>query len=158
MPYARLCCLLLCGLPVFGTAALAETQTKNQTKPAVVQQQRPVVQQQRPVVVQQRPTAIQQLRYANQGAAQRNHVFDGTKKPVDPVRTNTATKPNPVGQRVYSTASTPGYKPAQHLHTNPVPSPTVTRTATTTPTVTRSTTTATVSRSTTTTTTQQKKP
>ena len=149
MSYTRACLLVLGALPVFSSVALAETQNKNQ-KPAVVQQ--------RPAVVQQRPTASQQLNYANQGTAQRNHTFDGTRKPADPVRANTASKPNPVGQPVYSTASTPGYKPAQRLHTNPVPSPTVTRT--TTPTVTRSTTTAssTVSRSTTTATTQTKKP
>jgi hypothetical protein len=38
------------------------------------------------------PTAAQQLQYANQGAAQRNHTFDGTKAPAGPVTANTAPK------------------------------------------------------------------
>jgi hypothetical protein len=152
MSYFRICFLALLALPVISASAIAENQNnKNQTqKPAVVQQ--------KPAVVQTRPTASQQLNYANQGAAQRNHVFDGTKKPNNPVLANTAPKPNPVGQHVYSTASTPGYKPAQHLHTNPVPSLTVTRSTTTaTVTPTRTTTTPTVVRSSTTTTSNSNK-
>jgi hypothetical protein len=154
MSFYRTCFLALLALSMISTGAIAENQNnknQNQTKPAVVQQ--------RPAVVQTRPAASQQLNYANQGAAQRNHVFDGTKKPNNPVQANTAPKPNPVGQNVYSTASTPGYKPAQHLHTNPVPSPTVTRSTTTVSAapITR-TTTPTVVRSTTTTSNSNKKP
>jgi hypothetical protein len=70
------------------------------------------------------PTAAQQLQYANQGAAQRNHTFDGTKAPAGPVTANTAPKPSVVGAPVYSTPGNPGFKPAQpSLHTNPPPAP-----------------------------------
>ena len=137
------CLLLLLVLPTISAPAIAETQNKNQTqKPAVVQS--------KPAVVQSKPAASQQLNYGNQGTAQRNHVFDGTKPPNNPVQANTAPKPSPVGQPASQ------YRPQQTLHTNPVPSPVVTR-STTTPTVTRSSTTTTATRSTTTTT-QPKKP
>ena len=156
MSYFRTCLLALLALPVIGASAFAQNQNQNQNK------NQTQTQTQKPAVVQTRPTASQQLNYANQGTAQRNHVFDGTKKPVNPVQANTAPKPNPVGQKIYSTASTPGYKPRQTLHTNPVPSPTVTRSTTTassTPVVTRTSTTPTVVRSSTTTTsTSTKKP
>lgn len=153
MSYYRACFLVVCAWPVLSTAALAQTQNQNQNKNQN--------QTQKPAVVQQKPTAMQQGNYANQGTAQANHVFDGRQKPANPVQGNTGSKPNPVGQQVYSTTGNPGYKPAQHLHTNPVPSPTVTRsttTATVTPTVTRTSSTPTVTRSTTTATTPPKKP
>lgn len=112
--------------------------------------------------------AKDQLKKANEGARARDHVFDGRKAPPPAVRANPAPKPNPVGQPVYSTRTTPGYKPAPpRMKTINVPSPTVSKPAPTVnrsapvvnrpaPTVSRSTTTAsspTVSRSTTTTTT-----
>jgi hypothetical protein len=136
MSYYRACFLVLCALPAFSVAALAQNQNQNKNQ----------TQTQKPAVVQQKPAASQQLNYANQGTAQRNHVFDGTQKPANPVQANTAPKPNPVGQPVYSTSGNPGYKPQQSLHTNPVPSPTVARSTTTvtsTPTVARSSSTAT---------------
>jgi hypothetical protein len=142
MSFYRTCFLVACLLPVAGASAFAQSQNQNQNKPTTAQS---------------KPTASQQLNYANQGTAQRNHTFDGTRAPANPVRANTAPKPNPVGQQVTSTANNPGYKPAPpRLHTNPVPSPTTTvarsTSTATSPTVTRSTTTPTVSRSTTTTT------
>ena len=65
------------------------------------------------------------------GPAYHGPTYDGSRPPVEPVRANPGPKPNPVGQNVYSTASTPGYKPAPpRLHINPVPPPpTVTRSA-----------------------------
>jgi hypothetical protein len=75
-------------------------------------------------VASKQPTAARQLQYANQGAAQRNHTFDGTKAPAGPVTANTAPKPSVVGAPVYSTPGNPGFKPAQpSLHTNPPPAP-----------------------------------
>jgi hypothetical protein len=114
--------------------------------PALAQNQSQI---QKPAPVQQKPAAIQQLQYANQGTAQRNHTFDGTRPPPHPVQANPAPKPSPVGQPVYSSPGHPGYKPAPpSLHVNPVPPPTVARSTTTVssppPTVTRSTTTASV--------------
>jgi hypothetical protein len=47
-----------------------------------------------------RPSAAQQLSTANQGAANRNHVFDGTRAPPSPVTANTAAKPSVVGTPV----------------------------------------------------------
>lgn len=163
MSYFRTCFLLFFALPVISAPALAQNQNQNKNQNQN-QTQKPAVVQQKPAVVQQKPAASQQLNYANQGAAQRNHVFDGTKPPNTPVQANTGPKPNLSGQ------SAGIMRPQQHLHTNPVPSPTVTRpttaaattpvvvrSTTTTPTVTR-TTTPTVVRSSTTTTTPAKKP
>lgn len=147
MSYYRTCFLVLLALPAISVGAIAQNQNQNKNQNQS--------QTQKPAVVQQKPAASQQLNYANQGAAQRNHVFDGTKPPNTPVQANTGPKPNLSGQ------SAGIMRPQQHLHTNPVPSPTVTRsttTATVTPTVTRTTTTPTVTRSSTTTTTNNKKP
>ncbi len=122
-------------------------------------------QNQKSAPVQQKPAATKQLQYANQGIAQRNHTFDGTRAPSNPVRANPAPKPSPVGQPVYSSPGHPGYKPAQSsLHVNPVPPPSVARSTTTVPssfpTVARSTSTVTptVTRSTTSATAPAKKP
>jgi hypothetical protein len=138
----RVCFLVVCALPAICVPALAQNQ--NQQKPTQNQNQ------QRPAAVQQRPTATQQLNFANQGTAQRNHTFDGTTPPANPVQATTAPKPSAVGQPVRSSAGQPGFKPAPPpLHINPVPPPaTVARSTTTAssppPTATRSTTTATV--------------
>jgi hypothetical protein len=143
MSSCRACFLLLGALPAFSATALAQNQ--NQNKPQT-QNQTPAP---KPAVVQPKTnTASQQLHYATQGPAENNHVFTNTPKPANPVQGNTAPKPSPLGQPVYSTPGNPGYKLQQPaLHTNPVPPPpTIARStpATTTPTVTRSTTTATV--------------
>jgi len=143
MSYYRACFLALCALPAISVTALAQNQNQNQNQNKNQTQN----QTQKPAVVQQKPAAIQQLQYSNQGNAQRNHVFDGTPKPANPVQASPATKPSPVGLPVHSTPGNPGFKPAQpSLHTNPVPSPTIARstTAATSPTVARSSTTATV--------------
>jgi len=106
-----------------------------------------------PAFAQNQPKASQQLKKANEGAQARDHVFDGRKAPPPAVRANTAPKPNPSGQPIVSTSTTPGYKPAPpRMRTVTVPSPVVSRPAPApsrpapAPVVTRSTTTATVSR------------
>jgi hypothetical protein len=142
MSYYRACFLALCALPAISATALAQNQNQNQNKNQTQNQI------QKPAVVQQKPAAIQQLQYSNQGNAQRNHVFEGTQKPANPVQATSGIKPSPVGLPVHSTPGNPGFKPAQpSLHTNPVPSPTIARsttTATSPPAVARSSTTATV--------------
>lgn len=78
-----------------------------------------------------------------QASGQARGGFDTRSTVANPVRAQPAPKPSPVGQPVYSTRTTPGYKPAPpSMRTNPVPSPTVTRS---TPTVSTSTTTRTTS-------------
>jgi hypothetical protein len=132
----RVCFLVVCTLQAVSTPALAQNQSQNQN--------------QKPAAVQQKPTAMQQLQYSNQGAAQRNHAFEATPRPANPVQAQPAAKPSPVGQPIHSTANNPGYKPAPPaLHINPVPLPASIARSTTTassppPTVARSTTTATV--------------
>jgi hypothetical protein len=65
-----------------------------------------------------RPSAVQQLSTANQGAAARNHVFDGTKPPPGPVTANTAPKPSVVGTPVSQ------FKPTVHIAPSaPPPAP-----------------------------------
>ncbi len=86
-----------------------------------------------------------------QTSSQARGGFDTRTTVANPVRAQPAAKPSPVGQPVYSTRTTPGYKPAQTLHVNPVPSPTVTRSTTTATTTARPVTTSTPSRTTTTT-------
>ena len=86
--------LAVCGLAALSAPALAET--KN-TKPAPVQQRAAPVQQRAAPAPVQRPAAIKQLQYSNQGTAQRNHVFDGTKPPPGPVYAKPAAKPSVVG-------------------------------------------------------------
>ena len=93
-----------------------------------------------PALAEDKPKAIDQLKKANEGAKARDHVFDGTRAPPNAVRANPAPKPNPVGQPIVSTRTTPGYKPAPPpMRTINVPSPTVTRSTTTvsTPSVSR---------------------
>src|SRR5580704_9258947 len=85
---------LVCGLTVLSAPALAETKT---SKPAPVQQRPAAVQQRAAPAPVQRPAAVQQLHYSNQGTAQRNHVFDGTKAPPGPVYAKPAAKPSVVG-------------------------------------------------------------
>jgi hypothetical protein len=117
LSYYRACFLVVCALPAISAPALGQSQS------------------QKPATVQQKPTASQQLQYSNQGTAQRNHTFDGTRPPPNPVHANPAPKPSPVGQPVYSSPGHPGYKPAPPpLHTNPVPLPaSIARSTTTTP-------------------------
>lgn len=103
------CFLVVCALTVVCAPALAENQNQ---KPAPVQQKSapaPVQQRPAPPPVQQRPAAIQQLQYSNQGTAQRNHVFDGTKPPPGPVYANPAPKPSMVGVPVNE------FKPQPHV-------------------------------------------
>jgi hypothetical protein len=158
----RACLLLVCGLALVCAPALAENPPQ---KPATA----PVQPKPATAPVQPKPAAIQQLQYSNQGNAQANHVFDGTKKPANPVSANPAPKLSVVGQPVYSTPGNPGFKPAQpsmhSVNTAHVPSPVTTTpkpTTTPTPTVVRSTAAVssapTVVRSTTTATTPAKKP
>ena len=109
-------CLAACALVAICGPAVAETSTTQQKPATTPVQQKPAAApvQQRPssAPVQQKPAAAQQLNYANQGTAQANHVFDGTKRPANPVTANTGSKPNMVGQPVYSTPGNAGFKPA----------------------------------------------
>jgi len=94
-----------------------------------------------------------------QAAGQARGGFDTRTTVANPVRAQPAAKPSPVGQPIYSTRTTPGYKPAAPtLRTNPVPSPTVSRSTTTATTTVRPVTTSTPSRSTTTTSSSSSKP
>jgi hypothetical protein len=69
--------------------------------------------------VQSRPTAAQQLNYANKGATERNHVFDGSKQPSTPVTANPGPKPSMVG------VPASDFKPqAKVTPSKPPPSPT----------------------------------
>lgn len=111
-----------------------------QPRPAPVVQQRPTataqprptaIAQPRPTATSQpRPTAMQQLKYANQGTAERNHVFDGTKAPTGSVSANPSPKPSMVGvptsqfkPQVHMTASKPPPPPPRNL--NPTGDPAV---------------------------------
>jgi hypothetical protein len=103
-----------------------------QPRPAPVVQQRPTATAQpRPTATAQpRPTALQQLKYANQGTAERNHVFDGTKAPTGSVSANPGPKPSMVGvptsqfkPQVRVTASKPPPAPPRNL--NPTGDPAV---------------------------------
>jgi hypothetical protein len=72
--------------------------SKPATAPAPVQPKpTPVAAKPAPAPVQPKPTAAQQLNYANRGAAERNHVFDGTKQPTNAVTANPGPKPSMVG-------------------------------------------------------------
>jgi hypothetical protein len=120
----RLCFGVVCALAVFSVPALAENKSQ---KPAPVQQKStpaPVQQRLASPPVQQRPAAIQQLQYSNQGAAQRNHVFDGAKPPPGPVHANPAPKPSMVGVPVNQFKPQPHVTPAK-----PPPAPTSARNA-----------------------------
>ena len=93
-----------------------------------------------------------------QASGQARGGFDTRATVANPVRAQPAAKPSPVGQPVYSTRTTPGYKPAAPtLRTNPVPSPTVSRSTTTATTTARPVTTSTPTRTTTTTTSSSSK-
>ncbi len=79
---------------------------------------------------QPRPSALQQSNYANQGTAQRNHVFDGTRAPPAPVNANPGPKPSMVGvpvsqfkPQVHVTAAKPPPPPPRNL--NPTGDPAV---------------------------------
>jgi hypothetical protein len=105
-------------LTVVCVPALAQNQNQ---KPAPVQQKpaaAPVQQRPAAAPVQQRPAAIQQLQYSNQGTAQRNHVFDGSKPPPGPVHANPAPKPSMVGVPVREFKPSPKVTP-----TKPPPAP-----------------------------------
>jgi hypothetical protein len=110
--------LAVCALTALSAPALAQNQN---SKPAPVQQRAaPAPVQQRPAPVQQRPAAVQQLHYANQGTAQRNHVFDGTKPPPGPVYAKPAAKPSVVGVPASQ------FKPVVHVTpAKPPPAPTL---------------------------------
>jgi hypothetical protein len=78
---------------------------------------------------------------ATQASGQARGGFDTRATVANPVRAQPVAKPSPVGQPVYSTRTTPGYKPAAPtLRVNPVPPPTVTRSTTTATTPSRTTT------------------
>jgi hypothetical protein len=123
-PYRYSACILaVCGLVC--AATLAQAQSSN-PKPAPVAPKpapapAPVAQRPAPAPapVQQRPTASQQLQYANQGTAQRNHAFDATKAPPNPVSANPAPKPSMVGVPVSQFKPSPNVTPSK-----PPPSPT----------------------------------
>jgi hypothetical protein len=89
--YYRARILVVCGLTALSAPAMGETKT------APVQQRSAPVQQRAAPAPVQRPAAVQQLRYSNQGTAQRNHVFDGSKAPPGPVYAKPAAKPSVVG-------------------------------------------------------------
>jgi len=112
--------LAVCGLTALSAPALAQNQN---SKPAPVQQRpaaAPVQQRPAPAPVQQRPAAVQQLHYSNQGTAQRNHVFDGTKPPPGPVYAKPAAKPSVVGVPASQ------FKPVVHVTpAKPPPAPTL---------------------------------
>jgi hypothetical protein len=136
---------LSCGLVLLGSSAFAQNQNTNNSG--------------------QKPSATQQLKATATGAQSPSTMSDGAKARPNPVQANLAPKPSPVGQPIHSTATTPGYKPAQpSLHTNPVPLPaSVAQRPATQPAVARSTATVsspppTVARSSTTATVPAKKP
>ncbi len=115
---SRVLFLAVCALALVCVPALAENQNQ---KSAPVQQKpvpAPVQQRPAPAPVQQRPAATQQLQYSNQGTAQRNHTFDGTKPPPGPVKANPGPKPSMVGTPANQ------FKPSPHVAaTKPPPAP-----------------------------------
>ena len=105
-------------------AQVARTAPVAQQRPTATAQPRPTA------TAQPRPTALQQLKYANQGTAERNHVFDGTRAPPAPVNANPGPKPSMVGvptsqfkPQVHVTASKPPPPPPRNL--NPTGDPAV---------------------------------
>ncbi len=139
--------IFVCGLSAICVPALAENKPPPpkpapapvQARPApapprpapvVAQRAAPVVQPRPTQVSQPRPSALQQANYANQGTAQRNHVFDGTRAPSAPVNANPGPKPSMVGvptsqfkPQVHVTAAKPPPPPPRNL--NPTGDPAV---------------------------------
>ena len=76
------------------------------------------------------PSALRQLEYANRGQRERDHTFDGSRAPPNPVKADPAKKPNLAGTSASDfkpKPALPGGSDVTRARTNPPPSPTVTR-------------------------------
>ena len=76
------------------------------------------------------PSALRQLEYANRGQRERDHTFDGSRAPPNPIKADPAKKPNLAGTSASDfkpKPALPGGSDVTRARTNPPPPPGVTR-------------------------------